>query len=227
MAVRIGKPWLIGAVTALAVIVVVPPAQAQDFFSNLFRGFERPDAPVIRMPFSENFRDNSRRVEQQDDFQQADQQAQPRRRYGVGQAFCVRTCDGRHFPVSGSDRTSRAAACNSLCPSAETKVVYGSNIDNAATESGKPYSELPNAFRYRDEIVSGCTCNGKDAMGLARIEIEDDPTLRKGDIVAGENGLVVATRSANRRGASVEFSPASERIKARFRSPLVVAKGRD
>lgn len=219
MAVRIAKQWLVGAMTALAVIVVVPPAQAQDFFSNLFRGFERPDTPAIRMPFSENYR--------QENYRQADQQAQPRRRYGGGQAFCVRTCDGRHFPVSGSDRTSRAAACNSLCPSAETRVVYGSNIDNAATESGKPYSELPNAFRYRDEIVAGCTCNGKDAMGLARIEIEDDPTLRKGDIVAGESGLVVAKQSADRRGASVEFAPASERIKARFRSPLVVAKGRD
>ena len=100
-----------------------------------------------------------------------------------------------------------------------------SNIDNAATENGKPYSELPNAFRYRNEIVAGCTCNGKDAMGLARVAIEDDPTLRKGDIVAGENGLVVANNSADRRGAPVAFSPASERIKARFRPPPVVAKG--
>ena len=220
MAVHIAKHWLVGAVTALAVIVVVPPAQAQDFFSSLFRGFERPDA--VRMPLSENFRNDARRAEQRDDFQQADQLAQPRRRYGGRQAFCVRTCDGRHFPVSGSDRTSRAAACNSLCPSAETRVVYGSDIDNAATESGKPYSELPNAFRYRDEIVAGCTCNGKDAMGLARIEIEDDPTLRKGDIVRASR-LVVA--SADQRGASVEFSPASGRIKARP-EPLVVA-GRD
>jgi hypothetical protein len=38
---------------------------------------------------------------------------------------------------------------------------------------------------------------------------------------------VVANKSADRRGASVEFSPASERIKQRFRNPPVVAKGRD
>ena len=60
----------------------------------------------------------------------------------------------------------------------------------------KPYSELPNAFRYRNELVAGCTCNGKDQIGLAPVKIEDDPTLRKGDIVAGENGLLVAGRSA-------------------------------
>ena len=85
-----------------------------------------------------------------------------------GQAFCVRTCDGRYFPLAASDNASRAASCNNFCPASDTKVVYGSNIDSAATDNGKPYSELPNAFRYRTEIVAGCTCNGKDPTGLRR-----------------------------------------------------------
>ena len=76
-------------------------------------------------------------------------------------------------------------------PGERDQTFYGSSIDNAA-DNGKPYSELPNAFRYRNELVSGCTCNGKDQAGLAPVKIEDDPTLRKGDIVAGENGLLVA-----------------------------------
>jgi hypothetical protein len=104
-------------------------------------------------------------------------------------------------------------------------VVYGSNIDNAATEGGRPYSELPNAFRYRNELVAGCTCNGKDPTGLAAVKIENDPTLRKGDIVAGQGGLVVANRSADRRGAALNFSPASERVRARYqRVPVVAAE---
>ena len=209
MAMR--KGWTIGAAAVFAVVALAPAAQAQDFFSNFFGGFGRSRAPMVRMPFDDNF-----------------QQAQPRQRYGGGgQAFCVRTCDGRHFPISGSDSKSRTESCSSLCPAAETKVVYGSSIDNASTENGKAYSDLPNAFRYRNEIVSGCTCNGKDAMGLAQVKIENDTTLRKGDIVAGANGLVVANRSADQRGASVDFSPASERIKARYRRAPVVAKGRD
>ena len=132
-------------------------------------------------------------------------QAEPRQRYGGGQAYCVRTCDGRYFPVSGNDNQSRAETCKSFCPASETKVVYGGSIDNAATEDGKPYSELPNAFRYRNEMVAGCTCNGKDQIGLASVSVENDPTLRKGDIVAGDNGLVVAGRGADKRGASAEF----------------------
>jgi Protein of unknown function (DUF2865) len=208
MGVRIGRGWMIGAAAVVAAAMLAPTAQAQDFFSNFFRGFGRPRAPSF--PFG--------------DFQQSE----PRQRYGGGgQAYCVRTCDGRYFPIAGTDRESRAAACSSLCPNADTELVYGSPIDNAATENGKPYSKLPNAFKYRNELVAGCTCNGKDPVGLAKVEPEKDPTLRSGDIVAGANGLVVANKTAYRRGASVEFSPASERIKQRFRHPPVVAKGRD
>ena len=141
----------------------------------------------------------------------------------AGQAYCVRTCDGRYFPIAASDNASRAASCNSFCPASETKVVYGSNIDNAATENGKPYSELPNAFRYRNEIVAGCTCNGKDQIGLAPVKIEDDPTLRKGDIVAGENGLHGGRPQRDKRGASLNFSPASDKIRAKYERVPVVA----
>ena len=143
---------------------------------------------------------------------------------GGGQAYCVRTCDGRYFPVTASDNASRAASCNKLCPASETKLFYGSSIDNAAADNGKSYSELPNAFRYRNELVGGCTCNGKDQIGLAPVKIEDDPTLRKGDIVAGENGLLVAGRSADKRGAELNFSPASEKVSARFGRVPVVAR---
>ena len=211
MAVRKVRCWPIGAAAGLAVAALAPAAQAQDFFSNFFNGFGRSRAPTIQMPLGDNF-----------------QQSEPRQRYGGGgQAYCVRTCDGRYFPIAGTDKQSRAAACSSLCPNADTELVYGSPIDNAATENGKPYSKLPNAFKYRNELVAGCTCNGKDAVGLAQIEPAKDPTLRSGDIVAGANGLVVANKTADRRGASVEFSPVSERIKQRFRHPPVVAKGRD
>ena len=161
-----------------------------------------------------------------DFFGRPAEQPRPRVSYGGGgQAYCVRSCDGRYFPITAGDGQSRAASCNSFCPASETKVVYGSSIDHAATENGKPYSELPNAFRYRNELVAGCTCNGKDQLGLAPIKIEDDPTLRKGDIVAGASGLVVASRAADKRGASLSFSPASASVRAKYaRVPVVAAE---
>ena len=204
------KRLALGAAAMLGASALAPAAQAQDFFSQLFGGFGRSRAPQIHMPFAGEGGMFS--------------QGEPRQRsYGGGQAYCVRTCDGRYFPVTGSDKSSRAASCNSFCPASDTKVVYGSSIDQAATENGKPYSELPNAFRYRTELVAGCTCNGKDQIGLAPVKIDDDPTLRKGDIVAGESGLLVAGRP-DRRGASLNFSPASDRVQARYQRLPVVAR---
>ena len=202
---------MLGAAVLMSASVLAPAAQAQDFFSALFGGLSRGRAPYVSMPFAS------------EDGSMPAPRGETRPRYGGGQAFCVRTCDGRHFPVTGSDNASRAASCSSFCPASETKLVYGSNIDNAATENGKPYSELPNAFRYRNEIVAGCTCNGKDQIGLAPVRIEDDPTLRKGDIVASESGLQVVGRS-DKRGAALNLSPASDKIRAKYQRVPVVAQ---
>jgi hypothetical protein len=212
---RLISQGALAATVALAASAWVPSAQAEDFLSALFGAFGGgpPRAAAIPLPFAiegiplgPRERGRARVIT-----------------YG-GQAFCVRTCDGRYFPVSGSDNESRAATCSSFCPASDTKLVYGSNIDDAATEGGKPYSELPNAFRYRDEIVAGCTCNGKDQIGLAPVRIEDDPTVRKGDLVAGPHGLMVAGRSADKRGASLNFSPASKSMLSRYRHVPVVAR---
>jgi hypothetical protein len=202
---------VLGAMALTCATALAVPAQAQDFFSALFGGLTRGRAPHVTMPFAN------------DDGSMPGPRGEMRPRYGGGQAYCVRTCDGRYFPIAASDNASRAASCNSFCPASETKLVFGSNIDNAATDNGKPYSELPNAFRYRTEIVAGCTCNGKDHAGLAAVKIEDDPTLRKGDIVASESGLQVVGRS-DKRGAALNFSPASDKVRAKYERAPVVAQ---
>src|SRR5580693_7579720 len=217
-----GKRVAFGAAVAICALTLAPAAQAGDFFSALFGVFGggHARAPMIRMPYA---------GETPPDAAGGDPVTFPPndvprlRAYGGGAAFCVRTCDGRYFPLAASDRESRAASCNSFCPASKTEVVYGGNIDNAATETGKPYSELPNAFRYRNEIVAGCTCNGKDQFGLAPVKIENDPTLRKGDIVAGADGLMVAGRGADKRGVSLNLSPASQSLRARYQGVPVVA----
>jgi hypothetical protein len=219
--------WGVGAVIAVCALSAAPAVQARDFISALFGAFS--DNPSLApaqpersapLPFAN----------EGEPFGRPAAPARPRVSYSGGggggggdQAFCVRTCDGRYFPITASDGQSRAASCNSFCPASETKVVYGSSIDSAATEKGKPYSELPNAFRYRNELVAGCTCNGKDQLGLAPIRIENDPTLRKGDIVAGANGLVVANHAVDRRGASLNFSPVSAQVRAKYQRVPVVA----
>lgn len=206
----------VATITTAAALSGPSAARAQDFFSALFGGFNARQAPqpYVRMPF-------------------ADEAPAPRpaprgeatsRGGGGSVAWCVRTCDGRYFQLGATGDQSKEAACNSFCPAAKTEIVYGSSIDGAETESGKPYSALPNAFRYRTEVVDSCTCNGKDHFGLAQVSIDNDPTLRKGDIVASDDGLKVANRSAGRKSAELNFSPAPASLRAKYeRAPLMAA----
>jgi hypothetical protein len=207
-----GRRLAVGIITAVTLMGLAPSVRAQDFFSALFGGMGgNSKPPMVRLPFSG---DGGPGLEGQ-------REPRPRNYSGGRQAYCVRTCDGRYFPITATDNQSRAASCNNFCPASETKVVYGSSIDQAETESGKLYSELPNAFKYRTELVAGCTCNGNDQIGLAPISIESDPTLRKGDIVAGAEGLMVTGRGADKRGAALNMSPASPAVRAKYERPAI------
>jgi hypothetical protein len=209
------KRWQIaaGAALILSAAGLSCPAQAGDVFSNLFGAFgarSPSPRPQMVLPFGE-------------DGQQPMEAPRPRVAYGGGQAWCVRTCDGRYFPITGADAQSKSASCNRFCPASQTEIVYGNDIDHAATSNGKPYSQLPNAFKYRNEVVAGCTCNGKDQAGLAPVSIDKDPTLRKGDIVAGADGLVIANPGSGKH-AELNFTPVPESIRSRFRHVPVVAR---
>jgi hypothetical protein len=124
-------------------------------------------------------------------------------------SYCVRLCDGRYFPVpaTGRDQTSPDKLCRAMCPASQTRIFSGGGIDHAVANDGQPYSKLKNAFTYRDRLVPGCTCNGRDPTGLAAIDAESDPTLRPGDIVVTKDGPVVF-KGQQRRGAST-FVPAT------------------
>jgi hypothetical protein len=125
---------------------------------------------------------------------------------GRATAFCVRTCDGRHFPMQRHRNATPAQLCSAMCPAAKTMVFSGSAIDHAVGPKGERYASLENAFVYRKQIVPDCTCNGKNAFGLAPVDIADDPTLHAGDIVATKTGLVAYTGSG-RKNAEANFTP--------------------
>jgi hypothetical protein len=107
--------------------------------------------------------------------------------------YCVRTCDGKFFPVNrgGKGDASLAKVCEAMCPAAETKIFSGAGIENATATDGKKYMSLPNALSYRKGITENCSCNGRDPFGVVSIDIENDPTLRSGDFVVRTTGVEV------------------------------------
>jgi hypothetical protein len=188
----------IGGVMLIALTIGgagVQPAASQGLFEALFGGFRRHarEAPPSSSAYADPlgmFGGDSRRSSGESNF-------------GHGTVFCVRTCDGRYFPLQRLAGASPAELCRAFCPAAKTMLFSGSRIDTAVAQSGTRYADLDNAFAYRDKVSDNCSCNGKDGLGLARLDTLSDPSLRPGDIVATNAGL--ATYNGNRRTA--EFTP--------------------
>jgi hypothetical protein len=133
------------------------------------------------------------------------QQAAPAPRSGP--AFCVRTCDGKYFPVNARGNATPAQLCQAFCPASATKVYFGSNIDYASSANGERYANSENAFAYRKALRADCTCNGRDAGGLVPIDISLDGSLRPGDVMATASGLVAYSGVRVGNDQTAEFTP--------------------
>jgi hypothetical protein len=105
--------------------------------------------------------------------------------------LCVRVCDGFYFPISFQAPQSRfrddEQICQRTCPAAEVMLFShrnpGEDVAQAVSISGRLYTELPQAFKYRTEFNSACSCrragqSWAEALGQMR-----DTTLERGDIV--------------------------------------------
>jgi hypothetical protein len=177
-------------IAGLALTAVPAPASAQNLFDFFFNSARRPSPPPNVTAYADP----------QSDALSA-KPADPDS--GPAVSYCVRLCDGRFFPIQRSAATP-VEVCNSFCPSAKTKIFSGGSIDHAAARDGTRYADLANAFVYRNKVVPGCSCNGKDAFGLVNMKAAEDPTLHQGDVVATEDGFV-AYNGTHKRGA--DFTP--------------------
>lgn len=190
------------AAVGIAAFSAAAPASAQGLFDFFGLG-RRAAPPPAAQPYATPFGDEGAPVERPTPT-------------GTGYAtYCVRLCDGHFFPLA---RGSAAETCSAFCPSAKTKIFSGSSIEHAVSNDGKRYADLENAFTYRDKIVNGCTCNGRSASGLSRIDVTSDPSLRPGDIVATREGM--ATYRGTQRGVA-QFTPIDKsKVSSEIRSRL-------
>ncbi|ESX88887.1 MULTISPECIES: DUF2865 domain-containing protein [unclassified Mesorhizobium] len=86
---------------------------------------------------------------------------------------CVRTCDGYFFPMSNSaslgDFERDQKNCESSCPGTEMQVFYSRGMEDdsanmTSSVTGRPYSELPTAYLYKQPNMSrplACGCNAQ------------------------------------------------------------------
>ena len=141
-------------------------------------------------------------------------------------AYCVRLCDGQHFPLDHLANATPVETCRAMCPASKTKVFFGSEIGAAVARDGARYADLDTAYIYRKQLVAKCTCNGKDAFGLAPFDMANDSTLRPGDIVATKDGMVAysgktgaaAYMPVDRATVAAQLNPASSRVRPGIRN---------
>ncbi len=115
---------------------------------------------------------------------------------------CVRTCDGYYFPISYSATPSNFAedeqACRRLCPAAEVQLYThrnpGEEMEQAVSVGGQPYTALPNAFRYRKEVNSACSCKRPGQTWADALKQLDDNTIVYGDIVVTDENAKQLSR---------------------------------
>lgn len=125
---------------------------------------------------------------------------------GSGPAFCVRSCDGKYFPLMRG-LASPAQMCQAFCPASTTKVFFGSSIDGAYAQTGERYADSENAFAYRKALRADCTCNGREPAGLAPVDLTLDSSLKAGDVIATSDGLVAYTSVRLGMEQTAEFTP--------------------
>jgi len=172
------------------------PASAQGIFERIFGGLRHAvEAPAGLPANIQAFADPF-----------AGMRTAPSQRAEANPAsgYCVRTSDGFYFPVQAHAGVSAADACRTFCPASQTRLYSGGSIDHAVASNGSRYTDLDTAFLYRKQLVAGSTCNGRDMFGLARVDVNSDPTLRPGDVVATKTGLVAFTGMKNK---VADFTP--------------------
>jgi hypothetical protein len=211
---------LISALSTVASMMVLDSARAQGFFDFLFGGFQQrpiPPAELNHPPPPAGVGRLAPAPLGQESVNEGGGST------GHSVAFCVRLCDGHHFPLEQMVNGTPGETCRAICPYSKTKVFFGSEIGGAVAQDGDHYANLDAAFVYRKQLVANCTCNGRDAFGLASFDVKNDPTLRPGDIVSTRDGLMAYAGKSGRGAIFTSVNPAALPVDIRPASPSVAS----
>ena len=174
--------------------MVSGPAQAGGLFDFLFGGQDRQPPP----PRLQSYAEPSVPVEPAPLGPQSVRQGSGDTGHVV--AYCVRLCDGQHFPLEHMTNATPVETCRAMCPASKTKVFFGSEIGGAVAKDGAHYADLDTAFIYASSSSPIAPATARTRSAWRRSIMSSDPTLRPGDIVSTKHGSwPIAGRSGSER----------------------------
>lgn len=132
---------------------------------------------------------------------------------GTYRTVCARSCDGFYFPISFATVPSRfpddERTCKALCPAADaTLYTYrnpGEDMNQAVSISGQPYSQSPNAFKYRQTFDKSCSCKAAGQTWSDALKNIDDRAA------AAQQGDIIVTDESSKKMSQPARTPASAR----------------
>jgi hypothetical protein len=93
---------------------------------------------------------------------------------GTYRTLCVRLCDGFYFPISFATSEGGLARDAEQCWAScgvEARLFYhpnpGGSVETMLDLTGRAYSALPTAFKYRKTLVAGCLCRPQPLSATA------------------------------------------------------------
>jgi hypothetical protein len=97
--------------------------------------------------------------------------------YHTVRTLCVRKSDGFYWPISYSTLTDYVPndldQCRQMCPGLDVDLYYydnpGQEPEQMINTYGEPYTQLPNAFKFRTEIDKTATCTPQVDYGSIQI----------------------------------------------------------
>jgi Protein of unknown function (DUF2865) len=144
-----GSVWrtafLVSALTVSAGTAVPARAYAEGFLDFLFGGFQRPSPPPAAPPPTPT-------VGRVAPPALGHESVSGISSIGRTVGYCVRLCDGQHFPIGQIVYGTPEDTCTAICPYSKTKLFFGSEIRSASAKDGQHYIELESAFLYRKEL---------------------------------------------------------------------------
>ena len=129
--------------------------------------------------------------------------------------LCVRICDGYYYPISFATTPDHfqadEKACQRTCPAAEVSLYTyhnpGEDVQQAVSLNGQPYTALPTAFQYRQQLNPACSCRGPGQSWYDALKGLSDNTVQRGDIVVNEETSKRLSQPRDANGRPIKAAP--------------------